>query len=386
MKTYLLSELCNMIGESLQIGLPDSYLVTAEISGMQTRNGHCYMELVEKGKNNAIYEARIRAVCWASTYTMLSAYFIQETGQQLQNGMKVLVEVEINFHNTYGLSLVIVGIDPKYTLGDMQEQREKTIQQLKDDGVFDMNHIIRFPSLPKRIAVISSREAAGYEDFYKQLKNNSQGYAFKIDLFNAIMQGDKAKQSICSVLEEIASKEQDYDVVVITRGGGSTNDLSCFDDYQLCSYIAQFPLPVISAIGHTKDISIADMVANISLKTPTAAANYLIELFDRQADEIDRLEQRLRLELSNLHLKKTQELDNLQNRIINSFSLLLQKQYNNLDLIEHSIKLQSPQRLLKQGYSITLINGKPINSVNNVKSGDQIQTDVADGSIISIVK
>lgn len=386
MKTYSLSEFCNLIGETLESGFSSTYLVKAEISGMQVRGGHCYMELVEKGKNSSIYEARIRAVCWASTYSMLSAYFLAETGQQLQNGMNVLVEVEISFHNTYGLSLVIRGIDPKYTLGDLQKQREQTVKQLRDEGIFDMNRMLRLPALPHRIAIISSSEAAGYEDFCNQLQNNEKKYAFRISLFNAVMQGDKAAASICDVMETIAARETEFDAVVITRGGGSTNDLTCFDDYRLCAYIAQFPLPVITAIGHTKDISIADQVACLSLKTPTAAAAYLIEKFDLQADEIGNLEYRLKLAVRNLTGKKAQELDSLHNRLLNAFKLLFQKHSNKLDLIEHTIALQSPQRILKQGYSITLVNGKPLRSASDVKTGDTIQTDVADGSFKSTVK
>lgn len=386
MKIYSLSEFCNKIGVGLKSYFTDTYLITAEISGMQVRSGHCYMELVEKGKNNSIYDARMRAICWSSTYTMLSAYFAHETGQSLQNGMKVLVEVEVNFHNTYGLSLIIVGIDPKYTLGDLQQQRKKTIEQLKREGIFDMNRMLSLPALPHRIAVISSPEAAGYEDFCNQLTTNSQHYAFSITLFKAVMQGDSASDSICNALNQINEQINEFDLVLITRGGGSTNDLTCFDDYQLCAYIAQFPIPVITAIGHTKDISIADQVAYKALKTPTAAAAYLIELFDMKADEIANLEQRMRLALTNLSKNKLLQLENYKNRLLNACKMQIQKQLNNLELIEHTIQLQSPQRILKQGYTITLKNDKPIRSAHDINAGDLLQTDFADGTIQSVAQ
>ena len=386
MKVYTLSELCDRIGIGIKSEFYDSVLVTAEISGLQLRNGHCYMELIEKGENNSLHKARIRAVCWASTYSMLSAYFREETGQSLQNGMKVLVEVEVTFHNVYGLSLNITGIDPKYTLGDMLQQREQTIKRLKDDGIFDMNRLLETPTLPHRIAVISSADAAGYEDFCNQLTNNVQHYSFKITLFDATMQGDNAAKSICNALSIIAEDYLKFDVVLITRGGGSSNDLTCFDDYTLCSYIAQFPLPVITAIGHTKDISVADQVAKSALKTPTAAAAFIIEQFDIQADKINNLEHRMKLSLTNLTKNKLLQLDNYRNRLINAYHIILQKKLNRLELIEHTIKLQSPARILKQGYSITLSNGKPVSSVNELHRGDRISTDLSDGTIYSVVE
>ena len=385
-KTYTLSELCDQISDCLKSEFPDTYLVTAEISNLQYKGGHCYLELIEKGKNVSLYSAKIRAVCWSSTYSMLSAYFLQETGQTLQNGMKVLLEVEINFHNVYGLSLIIVGIDPQYTLGDLKKQRDITIQQLKDEGIFDMNKMLDLPSLPQRIAIISSSDAAGYEDFCNQLINNQQGYAFKIELFPAIMQGVNAVPSICAALSAIAQDLQQYDAVVITRGGGSSNDLTCFDDYLLCSYCAQFPLPIITAIGHTKDVSVVDQVAFMSLKTPTAAAAFLIETLDNQNAIIADLEYRMKITLKNVTALKRQQLENLKSRIISAFHLLLSRQSNNLDLIAHTIELHSPQKILNQGYSITFVDGKPLKSVAEVKSGMLVTTEVKDGVIKSIVQ
>ncbi len=386
MKVYTLSELCDRIGAGIKSEFYESALVTAEISGLQLRNGHCYMELIEKGDNNTLHNARIRAFCWASAYNMLSAYFREETGQSLQNGMKVLVEVEVTFHNVYGLSLNIIGIDPKYTLGDMLQQREAAIKKLKEDGIYDMNHMLAMPTLPRCIAVVSSADAAGYEDFCNQLTNSTRHYAFKITLFNATMQGDNAVKSVCNALDKIAVASSDFDVVLITRGGGSSNDLTCFDDYTLCSYIAQFPLPVITAIGHTKDISIADQVAKYALKTPTAAAAFIIEQFDIQADKISDLEHRMKLSLSNLTKNKLIQLDNYRNKLINAYHIIFQKKLNKLELIEHTIKLQSPKRILQQGYSITLLNGRPVHSVKELHSGDRISTDMLDGTISSVVE
>ncbi len=385
MKTYTLTELCDEISLCLKSDFPQTYLVTAEISNLQYKGGHCYLELVEKGKN-AIYSAKVRAVCWASTYSMLSAYFMQETGQSLQNGMKVLVEVEINFHNVYGLSFIIVGIDPKYTLGDIKKQRDITIQRLKDEGIFEMNKMLTLSPLPQRIAIVSSSDAAGYEDFCNQLLCNPQGYAFHVSLFPAVMQGDKAAQSICAALSRIADEAELYDAVVITRGGGSSTDLTCFDDYMLCSYCAQFPLPVITAIGHTKDVAVADQVAYISLKTPTAAAAFLIEKLDNQNAAISDLEYRLGIALKNVVALKRQQLENFRTRIMSSIQLLLSKQSNFLDLIERTVDMHSPQRILNQGYSITLVDGKPIKSVGELHSGMSITTELKDGSVKSVIQ
>ena len=274
MKTFSLRELCDCIQDVIEHELPERYWVCAEVGSMSTR-GHCYMELVEKGENG-ILAAKVRATCWSNVYTLLSAYFTQETGQALRAGMQVLIEVSIEFHAVYGLSLNIWNIDPTYTIGDLAKQRQATIRRLTEEGVMELQQALTIPSLPRRVAVVSSADAAGYEDFCNQLKHNRFGFTFHTHLYPAVMQGDTAPKSIIGALNEIASVEDDWDVVVIIRGGGASSDLGCFDDYDLANHCAQFPLPIIAGIGHTRDVSVVDMVTHTSVKTPTAAAEHLI--------------------------------------------------------------------------------------------------------------
>ena len=305
MATLTLTELCALIGEALDSSLDVSYWVKAEISSLSEKGGHMYLELVD-GKS-----AKMRATCWAGTKEMLLAYFESETGQTLQAGMSVLVETEIQFHPVYGLSLSIVGIDPSYTLGDLARQRQKTIAQLQADGLLDAQQLLTLPTLVKKIAVISSPNAAGYEDFKHQLENS--GYAFQTRLFGATMQGENAVPSIIAALEEINSKY--FDIVVIIRGGGATTDLSCFDDYTLCAVCAQSELPILTGIGHTRDVSILDLVAHLSLKTPTAVAEWLIHRMDEQMGYIADLLVRLHRSAERQILVRQHKMEMLEQRL-----------------------------------------------------------------------
>lgn len=276
-ETIQLSELQYAIKEVLIDSFPDAIWVVAEIQEMNiNRNGHCYLELAEKEPNSGKLLAKVRATIWAYTYSMLKPYFENATGREFSKELKIKVKVTVEYHELYGFSLNVIDIDPSYTIGDIARQREFTIAKLIQDGVFEMNKEIKIPQVPQRIAVISSETAAGFGDFMNQLTDNSHQYIFYTKLFPAIMQGDKAPGSIISALEKVFEHEDLFDVVAILRGGGSKSDLSCFDDYQLVLHITQFPLPVISGIGHDRDESIADLVANHALKTPTAVAEFLI--------------------------------------------------------------------------------------------------------------
>ena len=361
MKHYSLSELCRLVETSLQTTLPDTYWVCAEISSVSKKSGHGYFELVEKG-NNGIFAAKLRATCWSNIYSMLSAYFMQETGLPLSIGMQILVEVEITFHAVYGLSLNIVNVDPRYTLGDIARQRQLTIQQLQDEGIMDMQGALTMPSLPQRIAIISSADAAGYGDFFDQLQHS--GFRFQTTLFSAIMQGDNAEQSILQALHAIAEQEEQYDAVVIIRGGGASSDLSCFDNYILCAVCAQFPLPVVTGIGHTRDISILDMVAHLAFKTPTAVAAYFIELLSNQCERIVTLRTRL------LHTAERQ--------------ILIRRHY--IELLQQRIESCSPERIYQRGYSLTTLNGIVVKNVASVSQGQTLITHLMDGEIQSIAQ
>lgn len=361
MTSITLTELCAIIGEALDECLEPSYWVKAEISSLSERGGHMYLELVD-GKS-----AKVRATCWAGNKELLMAYFESETGQTLQPGMAVLAEVQVQFHPVYGLSLSIVNIDPSYTLGDIARQRQLTIAQLQADGLLEAQQLLPLPTLIRRIAVISSANAAGYEDFKHQLDNSP--YRFETQLFGATMQGSGAEKSILAALEEISmvnGKCQNgkcFDAVVIIRGGGATTDLSCFDSYTLCAVCAQFELPIITGIGHTRDVSVLDLVAHRALKTPTAVAEWLIHRMDEQMTRIAEL---------TLRLQRTRERQILIRR-------------HRIELLEQRLAACNPERIYRMGYSLLTKDGKVVRSVTELKPGDHITTHLADGIIESRV-
>jgi exodeoxyribonuclease VII large subunit len=273
-----LTELQKIIRDSLYLALPDMYWVIAEISEIKENySGHCYLELIEKHPDDKNVKARVRANIWSNRYRFLKALFESATGEPLQEGMKLLLRAKVEYHEIYGLSLSITDIDPAYTLGEMAARRQVIIKKLEDEGVFSMNRELTFPVLPQRIAVVSSKNAAGYSDFIRHLNENSQGYVFYTALYEAIMQGNETEKSVTSALERIAERSELFDVVAIIRGGGSQSDLSWFDNYKIAFYITQFPIPVLTGIGHEKDQSVTDLVAFRALKTPTAVANHLID-------------------------------------------------------------------------------------------------------------
>lgn len=383
MKQYSLSELCDCIDDALTTELSSTYWVRAEIASLSVR-GHCYMEVVEKANNHSI-AAKMRATCWQHTYNLLAPYFEAETGQALSVGMQVLLEVEVSFHAVYGMSLNIVGIDPRFTIGDLAKQRQATIQQLKNDGVMDMQRNLPLPSLLKRIAVISSNDAAGYGDFCHQLKNNNNELHFHVQLFPALMQGEQSPASIIQSLQQIADDMNSWDLVVIVRGGGATTDLRNFDNYELASHCAQFPLPIIAGIGHTRDISVVDMVVHTSVKTPTAAAEWIVGRMVVQAERINELNERLKNAVKQSIFRQQQRLGDLLQSLRFITQQRLYKQRTQLDVWQKTIQIHSPERIYRMGYSLTTINGKVVKSIHDVKKGQYIQTHTADGTIESIV-
>ena len=384
MKQYSLSELCTEIQEVVENDLLERYWVRAEIASLSAR-GHCYMELVEKAENNTL-AAKVRATCWNNVYSLLSAYFIQETGQALRVGMQVLVEVSVDFHPVYGLSLNIWNIDPTYTQGDLAKQRQATIRRLTEDGVMELQQSLEIPTLVRKVAVISAADAAGYGDFCDQLKNNRFGFRFELSLFAATMQGDHAPRSIIQALGKIASEEEKWDIVVIIRGGGATTDLGCFDDYELASHCAQFPLPILSGIGHTRDMSIVDMVTHTSVKTPTAAAEWLIERVAEQVERVNQLEVRLQRASQHAVVQENNKLQAYLQRMSYSAQRLIMQEQNKLQMWGKTIELHSPERIFKMGYSLTTLNGKPVMKKEDVKDGDVLKTYVQDGVVESVVK
>jgi exodeoxyribonuclease VII large subunit len=384
MEKYSLKELCDWIQEIVENDLPNRYWVCAEIASMSVR-GHCYMELVEKAENG-ILAAKVRATCWSNVYHLLSAYFLQETGQSLHTGLQVMLEVSVEYHAVYGLSLNVWNIDPTYTLGDLAKQRQATIQQLTEDGVMDLQKALQIPSLPRRVAVISSADAAGYGDFCDQLKHNRFGFKFHVQLYPAVVQGDTAARSVVQALNSIAALEEEWDVVVIIRGGGASTDMSCFDDYNLASHCAQFPLPIIAGIGHTRDVSVVDMVVHTSVKTPTAAAEWLIERVAEQVERVGSLMLRLQRATQNAVSREKNRLLLYEQQIFNAVRGKAVRERGKLDLWMKTIELHSPERIFKMGYSLTMVNGKMVRSQSEVNEGDMLETHLHDGVIQSVVK
>ena len=273
-----LTELQLIIRDSLYMALPDVYWVIAEISEIKENTaGHCYLELIEKQPDEKNVRARIKAIIWNNRYRFLKAFFENITGESLREGLKILVKTKVEYHELYGLSLIVSDIDPAFTIGEMALKRQLVIKKLEEEGVFSMNRELPFPAFPQRVAVISSKNAAGYSDFINQLKNNSFGYSFYTALIETSLQGTETEKSVISALDRIADQADLFDLVVIIRGGGSQSDLSWFDSYNIAYHVTQFPLPVITGIGHDKDVSVTDMVANRSLKTPTAVADFLVD-------------------------------------------------------------------------------------------------------------
>ena len=414
-KHFTLRQLNLLVREAIEDALPDEYWVEVELSECRENSGHCYMELIEKDERSNTPIARASAKCWRQTWMMVKPYFERTTGQPLHAGMKVLLKVYAQFHEAYGFSWIVSDIDPTYTLGDMARKRQEIIRQLKEEGVFDLQRELHIPTFAKRIAVISAQNAAGYGDFCRQLEDNEYGFRFEVTLFPAIMQGEQVEQSIINALEQIYSLishpsplTSKYDVVVIIRGGGATADLSGFDTLALAENVAQFPLPVITGIGHDRDESILDMVANTRVKTPTAAAALLIDNLLRVLERLDDASQRISYavnqRISNQKTKivtMTSLIPTLALRVVgdqrhriemmgNRLPIAIERRLTNQKHLLESltIKLQGfdPQLLLSRGYSITLKDGKAVRDPQQLQPGDEIETRVEKGTIRSVVK
>ena len=405
-KFHTLFELNRLVRETIECEMPNEYWVEAELSECRELRGHCYMELIEKDKQTATPIAKASAKCWASKWILVRPYFERTTGQRLVAGMKVLLKVYPQFHEAFGFSWIVTDIDPTYTLGDMARKRQEIIRQLKEEGVFDLQKELTLPLFCQRIAVISSETAAGYGDFCNQLTDNPYGFQFQTQLFPAIMQGEGVEQSIINALERIY--DQPFDCVVIIRGGGATSDMSGFDTLALAEHVANFPIPIITGIGHDRDESILDMVSHTRVKTPTAAAALLIDHLKEVLDTVNnaqnsitRLVQQklstLSTQLSSVSeaiprlfsiVKTRQEakIDALQQRL----PMLIERRFlaenHRLQLMEEKLKALDPQLLLKRGYSITLHKGRAVKDATTLKAGDEIETRLAQGLIHSIVK
>lgn len=428
MNSLSLYELNNMVRSTLEMTMCDEYWVHAEISELR-ENRHCYLEFAQKDALGNGLVAKARGQVWANRWVMLRSHFERTTGQRLCVGMQVLVKVEVTFHELYGYSLNVVDIDPTYTLGDIARRRKEIMDKIRAEGIADMNKELPLPRLIQRIAVISAATAAGYGDFSNQLHNNARGLAFVTRLFPATMQGNEVESSIVNALNAIAAEQDDWDVVVIIRGGGATTDLAGFDSLVLAENVAQFPLPIITGIGHERDDTIIDMVSHTRVKTPTAAAEFLIHHQEEELDYVNALADRIiKNGLAKIANEKTRlqaitskmpslykaykageearldrKLSIIQNNILQNVqrklnttamreqqlklytSALLNKEHNRLDILENKIKNASPERILKLGFTITRINGKAVKDVTLLHKGDMIETEFAQGKVKSTV-
>ena len=384
-KSYALSQLNKMVRDAIDMQLPDEYWVEAELSECREHNGHCYLELIEKDEHTNTPVARASAKCWRQTWLMVKPYFERTTGEPLRTGMKVLLKVYAQFHEAFGFSWIVTDIDPNYTLGDMARKRLEIIRQLKEEGVFDLQRELRIPLFAKRIAVISAENAAGYGDFCDQLENNDYGFHFHLQLFPAVMQGNRVGESIIAALERIYALTASFDVVVIIRGGGATADLSGFDTLALAENVAQFPLPVITGIGHERDESIIDMVAHTRVKTPTAAAALLIDHLRQVLERINSAQQRITTAIFQRIANQKMRLTNLQTLLPALVQRNLAEARHRIEMLEVLLKSHDPQRLLSRGYSITLLNGRAVRDPQQLKAGDVLETRVEKGTIKSTV-
>lgn len=428
--TLTLFELNSLVRDVLETTLDSLFWVEAELSEAREVRGHCYMELVQKDIFSATPIARASAKCWKQRWQVLRPKFEGVTGQPLRAGMKVMLQVAVSFHEAYGFAWIVQDIDPTYTMGDMARKRLEIIRQLRQEGVFDMQKELTIPMFAQRVAVISSESAAGYGDFCSQLSNNDYGFKFYPRLFAAVMQGERVEQSVVAALNEINRHADDFDVVVIIRGGGATADLSGFDTLELAENVANFPLPIITGIGHERDESILDMVSNTRVKTPTAAAAVLIDnlvavlscindyerrvamcvkqVMDKERRRLDRSAERVPMLFSLVKTRQEARLDRLMSRMVSlvnhnvstaghrlqlaSANLLplverrLERANNELGRLEFRVKALDPQLILRRGYSITLLDNKAVRHADQLKRGDHIVTRLEHGSVKSVVE
>ena len=386
-KPFTLYSLNNLVRSAISEALPARYWVTGELSEVrETAVGHCYIELVERNEDTQETIAKARGTIWARTYSLLRPYFLEQTGQPFAAGLKVLLQVSVGFHELYGYTLDVCDIEPAYTIGDIARQRQLIIKRLTDEGVIGLNKELEFPLLPQRIAVISSATAAGYGDFCDQLLNNRYGFVFYPHLFPAPMQGNGAEQGIIAALDKIAENVDNWDAVVIIRGGGATSELGCFDTYDLANNCAQFPLPIITGIGHLRDESILDIVAHTSAKTPTAVAEFLIHAMLANESWLSELQNGIATAITKRMENEKKRIDTLVGQMTVYTALYMQAQRHKIDLFQRSIDAASPEHILSLGYSITRLNGKAVRNASALEPGVEVETTVSDGTFTSIIK
>ena len=430
MKALSLFELNNLVREVISTAFDNEYWVEAELSELREVRGHCYMELIQKELFSNTPVAKASAKCWKNKWQILRTKFEKVSGQYLHAGLKVMLKVYPEFHEAYGFSWIVTDINPEFTMGDMARKRLEIVKQLQAEGIFDLQKELELPLFAQRIAVISSANAAGYGDFCHQLNDNSYGLKFYTRLFPAVMQGEEIEQSVIAALNKINQRIDDFDVVVIIRGGGATSDMSGFDTLSLSENVANFPLPVITGIGHDRDESVLDMVSHTRVKTPTAAAAFLIDhleevyerVLDAQTELLTSVRHRMEMEKAQLqhlgekipmlfslykerqetmldhwfqalttaiqtHLvQETHRLEQLKRGIKPTIEQQMMRENYHLSLLAQRVKSLDPTLLLHRGYSMTMLNGRIVKDKSLLKSGDEIETILENGTIQSIIK
>ena len=376
-----LLELQQKLKQGVESLFPKRIWIKAEVSAVKARNGgHCYMELSQSDENGL--KAKANAIIWSSKFRFIAPYFESVTGSQIQEGMVILVEVQVNYSELYGLSLIINDIDPEYSVGVKEAERQKTIERLQKEGLIGLQKELQLPLLPYRLAVISAEDAAGYRDFIRHIEENPYGFKVEPVLFPALMQGADCPASIISAMDCIMEGGENWDAVLILRGGGAKLDLACYDSYDLAAVISQYPLPVLTAVGHDQDFHVCDMVAYEYLKTPTALADYIIDIYGEEDERISSCETRVRLAVSNRLYRESSVLDSLAARIKGGFSLKIAAMESALQVLQTRIEAADPRRILERGYALAVDgDGVVLKSASGRAPGDQVSVMFADGTL-----
>ena len=386
MKEHIdLLTLQRLLKQGVESLFPNRVWVKAEVSAVKARSGgHCYLELSQSSDKGL--EAKTSAIIWSSKYRLIAPYFQSVTGSPIQEGMVILVEVQVNYSELYGLSLIINDIDPEYSLGVKELERQKTIERLQKEGLMGLQKELELPVLPYRLAVVSAEDAAGYRDFMRHLGENPYGFKVELVLFPALMQGTECPSSIIAAMDAVLECEGEWDAVLILRGGGSKLDLSWYDDYSLAAVIAQYPLPVLTAIGHDQDFHVCDMVAYEYLKTPTALADYIMDIYEGEDERISSAETRIRLAVSNRLYREDALLDSLASRIKGAFSLKIATMESALQVLQTRIQAADPRRILDRGYALAVDEkGVVLKGASGKRTGDKVAVMFSDGTLGCIV-
>ena len=407
LESLTLLDLQRMVRATLESRFEEPIWLRAEISELKVnRSGHCYLNLVEKGSGSGAPRAEARAVIWRTAYSAIASRFEATTGELLRAGIEVLVRVVVTYHEVYGFSLQIIDLDANFSLGEVERRRRETIQQLQADGVWDMNRELELATPTLRIAIISSATAAGFQDFSQEIARSP--YCFKLTLFESLMQGDAAEDNVVAALDAIAEHEEEFDAVAIIRGGGSTSDLALFDSYRIASHVAQFPLPVVTGIGHDKDVSVTDMVAHTTCKTPTAVATMFVEMADMELNIVESYSDSIAREVENILQNESMRLYTLGNSIDRIATTHINNEFNNLSVIQNSIRgrlelifnseserLKSIQRTLKDysidnilslGFAVVRSGDKALTTISGSRVGECIDVELIDGVLSAEIK